>query len=161
MRMILHHTQFFNLISTFLNLKNLPSFLSANQLWGDFPEVAKKLIIEYNKKVKVVNPKSFGGNPKPKPTWVNPIQSPSKSTFMRMTILLNILLLKSLLKAWCMSAYLMVELTHQTLTLSCQLLKPRVEYLLKNLLGKSKFTNDMSLPESINPPITWLIGEPM
>ena len=38
-----------------------------NQLWGEFPEAAKKLIIEYNRKVDVVNPKSFGGNPKAKP----------------------------------------------------------------------------------------------
>ena len=40
-------------------------------------------------------------------------------------------------------------------------LKPRVENPLKTLQGKSKFTKDMSLLEPINPPITWLIGEPM
>ena len=28
-----------------------------NQLWGEFPEAANKIMIEYNKKVKVVNPK--------------------------------------------------------------------------------------------------------
>ena len=31
----------------------------------------------------------------------------------------------------------------------------------QDLQGKSKFTKDMLLLESINPPITWLIGEPM
>ena len=36
-----------------------------NQLWGEFPEAAKKLIIEYNKKIL----QHFnGGNPKHKPT---------------------------------------------------------------------------------------------
>ena len=33
---------------------------------------------------------------------------------MRMTILLKTLILMTPLKQWCMSAYLMVELTHQT-----------------------------------------------
>ena len=37
----------------------------------------------------------------------------------------------------------------------------KVENPLKILQGKSKFTKDMSLLEPINPPITWLIGEPM
>ena len=55
----------------------------------------------------------------------------------------------------------MVELTLETMTWSCQLLKPRVENPLKILQGKSKSTKDMSLLEPINPPITWLIGEPM
>ena len=39
-----------------------------HQLWGEFPEAAKKLIIEYNKKDKVVHPKPFVGKHKPKTT---------------------------------------------------------------------------------------------
>ena len=46
------------------------------QLWGEFPEAAKKMVIEYNKKIKVVSckPHFHGGKPNPSPTWVNLIQ---------------------------------------------------------------------------------------
>ena len=43
-----------------------------NQPWGEFPEAAKKPIIEYNKKVKWLTPHFNGGNPKPKPTLGKP-----------------------------------------------------------------------------------------
>ena len=51
-----------------------------NQLWGEIPEAAMKLIIEYNKKVKVVNTNHFfnGGNPQPKPTLGKPNQKPQQ-----------------------------------------------------------------------------------
>ena len=55
------------------------SIFIPNQLWGEFPELAKKLIIEYNKKVKVRNPKPFGGNPKPKPTLSKPNPKPQQA----------------------------------------------------------------------------------
>ena len=71
MRMILHHTQLFNLLEP----QNLPRFLSP------FPEAAKRLIIEYNKKVKVVKPKQFGGNPKPEPTLGKPNPKPQQVNF--------------------------------------------------------------------------------
>ena len=64
------------------DLKNLPRFFP-NQLRGEFPEAAKKLLIEYNKKVKVVNPKQHfnGGNPKPRPTLGEPNPMPQKVHF--------------------------------------------------------------------------------
>ena len=39
------------------------------QLWRQFPESVKHMVIDQNKKIKVVNPKSFshGGKPEPKP----------------------------------------------------------------------------------------------
>ena len=54
-----------------------------NYLWGEFPEVAKKLIIEYNKKVKVVNltPYFNGGNHKTKPTLCKPNAKPQQVHF--------------------------------------------------------------------------------
>ena len=41
------------------------------QLWGDFSEAAKHMIIDYNKKIKVVHPRPHfnGGNTKPKSTF--------------------------------------------------------------------------------------------
>ena len=44
------------------------------QLWGDFPEEAKQIIIDYNRKIKVANPKPHfnGGNTKPKSTLGQP-----------------------------------------------------------------------------------------
>ena len=46
-----------------------------------FPEAAKKLIIEYKKNIKVVNPKPYfnGGNPKPKPTLGKPNPKPQQA----------------------------------------------------------------------------------
>ena len=40
------------------------------QLWGDFPEAAKQMNIDYNKQIKVPNPRPpfNGGNTKPKST---------------------------------------------------------------------------------------------
>ena len=54
-----------------------------NQLWGEFPEAAKKLIIEHNKKVKVVNPKQHFNvdNPRPKHTLVKPNPKPQQVYF--------------------------------------------------------------------------------
>ena len=39
------------------------------QLWRQLPQSVKQMVIDHNKKMKVVNPKSFshGGKPKPKP----------------------------------------------------------------------------------------------
>ena len=75
-----------------------------SQLWGEFPEAAKKLIIEHNKKVKVVIPKPFIGNPKPKPTLGKPNPKLQQVHLHENDHPLKILLLKSLLKPWCMSA---------------------------------------------------------
>ena len=76
----------------------------SQQLWGEFPEAAKKVIIEYDKKVEVANPKPFGCNPKPKPTLGKPNPKPQQVHFLDNAHLLKILLLKILLKPWCMSA---------------------------------------------------------
>ena len=63
--MVLPHTQSFNLLLTLLSLKNLPRFLFPTNFGGEFSEATKKLIIEYDKRVKVVNPKPYfnGGDP--------------------------------------------------------------------------------------------------
>ena len=55
----------------------------------------------------------------------------------------------------------MLELTHQTLTLTCQAFRPKMENQLKILQGKSKGHKIYVLLEETNPPITFLIGEPM
>ena len=102
--MILPHTQSFDLLSTLLNIKQPTKIIIPNQLGEEFPEAWKNLIIEYNKKVKVADPKSYGGNPEPKTSLVNTIQSPSKSISVRMTILLKTLILKILPRLWWMSA---------------------------------------------------------
>ena len=65
------HTQFCNPLSILLSLNSVLRF-PPNQLWGEFPEAAKEIIIECNKKVKVANPTTFGGNPKPKSTLGKP-----------------------------------------------------------------------------------------
>ena len=73
-KMNLHHTQSFNLPSILLHLRNLPKFLFPHQLWGEFPEAAKQMVIEYNKKIKVVSPKPHFhcGKSKPNPTLHKP-----------------------------------------------------------------------------------------
>ena len=103
-RMILPPIQFFHL-SILLNLKNIPRFFIPNQICGEFPEAAKKLIIEYNKKVKVANPKQHftGGNLNLNLLWVNLIHRTSMSTFMTTIFLLITLILKTLLKQWSLS----------------------------------------------------------
>ena len=44
------------------------------QLWGELPEAAKHMVIDYNKKIKVVSPKPnfHGCKPKPNPTFGKP-----------------------------------------------------------------------------------------
>ena len=52
--------------------QKLTKFSIPHQLWGKVPEEIKKLAVEDNKKVKVVNPQQHStfGNPKPKPSSV-------------------------------------------------------------------------------------------
>ena len=133
------------------------------QLWGEFPEAGKQMIIDYNKNIKIASPRPHfnGGNTKQKLLWHNLTQSPSKFIFMRMTILLTVHPQKLLLKPWYMNVYLMVEWTHLILIMSCQLSRPRLETHLKNHQEKSTPIKDLVLLEQINLPTTWLIGEPM
>ena len=95
-KMSLHHTQSFNLPSILLHLRNLPKFLF--QFWGEFPEAAKQMVIEYNNKIKVVSPKPHfhGGKPKPNTTLGKPNQIHNKFISMRRMILQKISLLKLL-----------------------------------------------------------------
>ena len=81
---------------------------SSYQPWGDFPEAAKQMIIDYNKKIKVPNPKQHfnGGNTKPHSSLGQPNPKPKQIHFV---ILLIILPKKLLVKPWCMNVYLMVE----------------------------------------------------
>ena len=50
------------------------------QLWGEFPEAAKQMVIDYNKTIKVVSPKpySHGGKPKPDPSLDKPNPNPQQ-----------------------------------------------------------------------------------
>ena len=50
------------------------------QLWGEFLEAAKQMVIEYNKKIKVVSPKPHfrGDKPKPNPTLGKPYPNPQQ-----------------------------------------------------------------------------------
>ena len=72
-----------------------------SQLWGEFPEAAKKMVIDYNKKIKVVSPKPYSHDdrPKPKPN----LGKPNKSIYMRRMILQEIRSLKLLPKLWYMN----------------------------------------------------------
>ena len=120
MRVILPHIEFSNLISTLLNLKNLPRFLSLPNFGESFLRLQKKLIIEYNKNVKVVIPKPYfnGGKPKPKPTLGKPNPKTLKSIFIRMTIVLKTLMLQLTFvpkkMCWAAMARMGGELTNQT-----------------------------------------------
>ena len=80
-KMIHLHIQFFNPLSTLLTLRNNPKSLFPCQLWGEFPEATKQMIINYNKKIKVANAGLHfnGGNTKPKSTLgqSNPNPQPS------------------------------------------------------------------------------------
>ena len=102
--------------------KKLTKVFIPYQLWGVFPEEAKQMIIDYNKKIKMANQNhtSIVVTPNQNLLWDNLPQSPNKFIFMKMTILLIILPQKLLLKPWYMNVYLMVELTHLILTMSCQ-----------------------------------------
>ena len=106
MRMIIPHTQFFILLSVFLSLKNLPRFFSLINLGECFLRLQRSLSFSTRRMLKWLTPNhtSTVATQHLNLLWVNPIQSPSKPTFMRMTILLIILILKILLKLWCMSA---------------------------------------------------------
>ena len=50
------------------------------QLWGEFPEAVKQMVIEYNKKIDVVSPKPHfnGGKSKPNPTLGKPNSNPQQ-----------------------------------------------------------------------------------
>ena len=74
------------------------------QLCGEFPEAAKQMVIEYNKKIKVVSPKPHfhGGKSKPNSSLGKPIHNTFIS--MRRMILPKINLLKLLPKLWSMNA---------------------------------------------------------
>ena len=50
------------------------------QLWGEFPEAANQMVIEYNKKIKVVSlkPHFNGGKPKPNCILGKPNRSPQQ-----------------------------------------------------------------------------------
>ena len=95
------------------------------QLLGDFPEVAKQMIIDYNKRSmwQIPDHTSMVATTNQNLLWDNLTQSLDKFLFMKMTIFLIILPQKLLLKPWYMSVYLMVEWTHLILTMSYQLSK--------------------------------------
>ena len=65
-KMNLFHTQFSNPPLILLHLRNIQFFYSMSTL-GELPEAAKQMVIDYNKKIKVVGPKPYlnGGNSKP------------------------------------------------------------------------------------------------
>ena len=106
------------------------------QIQEDFPEAAKQMIIDYNKKMKVPNlrPHFIGGNTQqnstlgqsnPQPQQVHchkndhpPDNSSTETSTQTQTMVHE-----------CLS---MVEWTHLILTMSCQLSRPRLETHLKS-----------------------------
>ena len=103
-RMILPHAQSFNLLSILLNLKNLPRFLSLANFGESFLRLQRSLSLSITRRLKLLTPNHLMSTLNLNILLLNPIQSPSKSIFMRMTIHLKILLLKILLKPWCIRA---------------------------------------------------------
>ena len=126
-----------------------------NQLWCEFPEAAKKLIIEYNKKVKVVNHKHFfnGGNPKPKPTLGKPNPKPQQVHFHE-----NDHTPGNPHSGECLTDGGIDPSDIDTVMSAFKAKSGKSsQYSSRNI----KVHQDMSLLEPINPPITWLIGETM
>ena len=60
--------------------KTATKVLIPSQLWGQFSEAMKQMVIDYNKKIKVVGPKpySHGGKPKSKPILGKPNPNPQQ-----------------------------------------------------------------------------------
>ena len=77
-KMNLPHTQSFNPPSILLHLKNLPEFLFPIISGESCLKLQKWMVIECNKKIKVVSPKPHlnGGKSKPNPTLGKPNSNP-------------------------------------------------------------------------------------
>ena len=105
-RMIHLHIQFLNLLSILLNLNILPRFLSQISSGESCWRLQRSLSLNTKIRLKWLSPNNISmvATLNLNQAWVNLIQGPSKSTFLRMTILLIILILKTLLKQWFMSA---------------------------------------------------------
>ena len=61
--------------SNFQSSFNSPEPQKPTKISPEFPDAAKKLIIEYNNKAQVANPKPSGGNSKPKPSDIDTVMS--------------------------------------------------------------------------------------
>ena len=103
MRMILPHPESFNLLSTLLNLENLPRVLSLTNFKESFLKLQRSLPLSTTRRLKWLALNHISMVTNLNLLWINPIQSPSNSTFKRMTIVLITLMLKILLKQWFMS----------------------------------------------------------
>ena len=123
MKMFHFHTQFFNPLSTLLNQRNPPKFFISCQLWGEFPEAAKQMIIEYNKKIKVANQDntSMVATPNQNLLWDNLTSDNSSPEASTQAMLHE-----------CLS-----DGIHLILAMSCQLSRPRLETHLKIYQEKS------------------------
>ena len=133
------------------------------QLWGDFPEATKQMIIDCNRKIKVPNPRPHfnGGNTKPKSTLGQSNPKPQQVHFPEND---------------SPPENSSTETSPQTMVHEClsdggmdlsainnvmSAFKARLETHLKNHQEKSTPIKDMFLLELINLPTTWLIGEPV
>ena len=99
-KMILPHIQFFNLLTILLTLKNLPRFLSLINFVVSFLRLQRSLSLNTTRMLQWLTQNNIS---MVETLNLNLIQSPNKSTFMRVTILLITIILKTLLKQWCMS----------------------------------------------------------
>ena len=142
--------------------KPTKAFIS-HQLWGDFSEATKQMIIDYNRKIKVPNPRPHfnGGNPKPKSTLEQSNPKPQQVHFPENDN---------------PPENSSTETSTQTMVHEClsdggmdpsainnvmPAFKARLETHLKSYQEKSTPIKDMFLLELINLPTTWLIGEPV
>ena len=93
----------FNLLSTALNVNNLPRFLSLTNFGKSFWRLQSSLSLSTTRRLNWLTPNHTPMVATLNLLWVKQLHSPSKSTFLR-TILLKTLLLKILLKLWYVSA---------------------------------------------------------
>ena len=157
MRMILPLAQSFNLLSILLNLQKPTKISIPSHLWGEFPGAAKKLVIQYNKKDNDFNPNPFGGNPKPKTTLGKPNPKPQQIHFHE----------NDHPPENPHSEDSTQALVHECIT-DGRIDPSDIDMVMSAFIAKSgKSSQDSSKKIKVHqryvfdPPITWLIGEPM
>ena len=102
-RLILPHILSFSLVSILLSLKNLPSFLSLISSGESFLRLQKSFSLNTTRRSMWITINNSLMLVTLNLIWVDLTQSPNKSIFIRMTILLITLLQKTLLKQWFVS----------------------------------------------------------
>ena len=124
--------------------KKPTKFFIPYQLWGEFPEGAKQMVIEYNKKIKVVSPKPHfhGGKSKPNLTLAKPNSNPQQVHLHEKDDPTRDQPPETPTQTMvhqCLSECG----TDQTITISCQSLMPKVAFHHKIPQEQFKFIKDM------------------